>query len=397
MATPMFVRFSNFRNLLRINNNVPVITSNPIQCLESIYRLSSTQEPSSMTNEVELTSFSKIMQGYLKRIKANEELMKVEIEAYEKGKRHLANMMGEDPENFTQNDIDKSIEYLFPSGLYDSKARPMMKHPKDILLLQKTGQFLSDGKPCHSFFYTLYPSYYETLHKITEKLKNLEDLEDKLIKSTGTFPNENKFDIYGSMWKSKVQLEKLLHERLMDHHYEYFIKTMERLVNHPLSANEKEFLLNYRNILSQNINKTNILSVSYNEDGKPYVKVFPCQRKSSIATVIVWGKGTGKITINGKDISYFQDMQSRQQVIFPLIFTNMVEKVDIEATVENGGPTGQSGAIRWGIAWGLRSFVTPEVIENMKIAGLLTRDWRRRERKKFGQEGARRKFTWKKR
>ncbi|XP_047354928.1 28S ribosomal protein S9, mitochondrial [Vespa velutina] len=264
MATPMFVRLSNFRNLLRINNNVPVITSNPIQCLKSIYRLSSTQEPSSMTNEVELTSFSKIMQGYLKRIKANEELMKVEIEAYEKGKRHLANMMGEDPENFTQNDIDKSIEYLFPSGLYDSKARPMMKHPKDILLLQKTGQFLSDGKPCHSFFYTLYPSYYETLH-------NLEDLEDKLIKSTGTFPNENKFDIYGSMWKSKVQLEKLLHERLMDHH------------------------------------------VSYNEDGKPYVKVFPCQRKSSIATVIVWGKGTGKITINGKDISYFQDMQSRQQ------------------------------------------------------------------------------------
>ncbi|KAL2743426.1 hypothetical protein V1477_008915 [Vespula maculifrons] len=75
----------------------------------------------------------------------------------------------------------------------------------------------------------------------------------------------------------------------------------------------------------------------------------------------------------------------------------MVEKVDIEATVENGGPTGQSGAIRWGISWCLRSFVTPEVVENMKIAGLLTRDWRRRERKKFGQEGARRKFTWKKR
>ncbi|KAI4484521.1 hypothetical protein M0804_007087 [Polistes exclamans] len=75
----------------------------------------------------------------------------------------------------------------------------------------------------------------------------------------------------------------------------------------------------------------------------------------------------------------------------------MIEKVDIEAVVEGGGYTGQSGAIRWGIAWGLRSFVTPEVVQNMKIAGLLTRDWRIRERKKFGQEGARRKFTWKKR
>lgn len=45
----------------------------------------------------------------------------------------------------------------------------------------------------------------------------------------------------------------------------------------------------------------------------------------------------------------------------------MIEKVDIEATVENGGPTGQSGAIRWGISWGLRSFVTPDVINDMKI------------------------------
>ncbi|KAK2579033.1 hypothetical protein KPH14_002826 [Odynerus spinipes] len=75
----------------------------------------------------------------------------------------------------------------------------------------------------------------------------------------------------------------------------------------------------------------------------------------------------------------------------------MVEKVDIQASVEGGGPTGQSGAIRWGIAWGLRSFVSSNIIDKMKIAGLLTRDWRRRERKKFGQEGARRKFTWKKR
>ncbi|KAH0956528.1 hypothetical protein HN011_002324 [Eciton burchellii] len=75
----------------------------------------------------------------------------------------------------------------------------------------------------------------------------------------------------------------------------------------------------------------------------------------------------------------------------------MIDKVDIVATVTNGGPTGQSGAIRWGIAWGLRSFVDKAIIEKMRVAGLLTKDWRRRERKKVGQEGARRKFTWKKR
>ncbi|XP_076619833.1 small ribosomal subunit protein uS9m [Colletes latitarsis] len=75
----------------------------------------------------------------------------------------------------------------------------------------------------------------------------------------------------------------------------------------------------------------------------------------------------------------------------------MSDKVDIEATVTGGGRTGQSGAIRWGISQGLRNFVDIEMIEKMRIAGLLTRDWRKRERKKPGQEGARRKFTWKKR
>ncbi|RZC38077.1 Ribosomal S9 domain containing protein, partial [Asbolus verrucosus] len=84
-------------------------------------------------------------------------------------------------------------------------------------------------------------------------------------------------------------------------------------------------------------------------------------------------------------------------VLFPLLFTNMHDKVDVEAVVEGGGPSGQAGAIRWGIAWGLRSFLDQDTIEKMRLAGLLTRDYRTRERKKPGQEGARKKFTWKKR
>jgi len=49
------------------------------------------------------------------------------------------------------------------------------------------------------------------------------------------------------------------------------------------------------------------------------------------------------------------------------MFTNMIDKVDIVATVTDGGPTGQSGAIRWGIAWGLRSFVDKSIIEKMRV------------------------------
>ncbi|PSN49737.1 28S ribosomal protein S9 [Blattella germanica] len=75
----------------------------------------------------------------------------------------------------------------------------------------------------------------------------------------------------------------------------------------------------------------------------------------------------------------------------------MIGAVDVEASVEGGGSTGQSGAVRWGIAMGLRSFVDKDMLERMKIAGLLQRDFRRRERKKPGQAGARRKYTWRKR
>uniref|UniRef100_A0A182PPV0 28S ribosomal protein S9, mitochondrial n=1 Tax=Anopheles epiroticus TaxID=199890 RepID=A0A182PPV0_9DIPT len=72
-------------------------------------------------------------------------------------------------------------------------------------------------------------------------------------------------------------------------------------------------------------------------------------------------------------------------------------KVDVTANVTGGGPSSKAGAVRWGIAMALRSFVDAEQIARMRVAGLLTRDYRRRERKKPGQAGARRKYTWKKR
>lgn len=121
------------------------------------------------------------------------------------------------------------------------------------------------------------------------------------------------------------------------------------------------------------------------------------------------------------DLDFYRDIVLSVlyfQLLFPLNFSEMLGKVDVEANVEGGGTSGQAGAIRWGIAMSLRSFVDQEMIETMRLgkcrslstssliivtncipfaAGLLTRDYRRRERKKFGQEGARRKYTWKKR
>uniref|UniRef100_T1HPS7 Uncharacterized protein n=1 Tax=Rhodnius prolixus TaxID=13249 RepID=T1HPS7_RHOPR len=87
----------------------------------------------------------------------------------------------------------------------------------------------------------------------------------------------------------------------------------------------------------------------------------------------------------------------REKILYPLELTGLRGCVDIEATVTGGGETGQAGAIRWGISWALRSFVSKDMVETMRLAGLLTRDFRRRERKKPGQAKARKKYTWKKR
>ena len=83
--------------------------------------------------------------------------------------------------------------------------------------------------------------------------------------------------------------------------------------------------------------------------------------------------------------------------MFPLQFTDQLFKVDIEATVKGGGVSTQAGAIRYALSRALRSFVDTETVEEMRLAGLLTQDIRKRERKMYGQHGPRRKHTYRKR
>jgi small subunit ribosomal protein S9 len=83
--------------------------------------------------------------------------------------------------------------------------------------------------------------------------------------------------------------------------------------------------------------------------------------------------------------------------MYPLQFTKLLGLVDVDAIVDAGGSRGQAGAVRYATALCLRTFVDSDMIDEMTLAGLLTQDIRTHERKKPGQEGARRKFTWKKR
>ncbi len=112
------------------------------------------------------------------------------------------------------------------------------------------------------------------------------------------------------------------------------------------------------------------------------------RRKSSIARVRLL-EGTGKITINGKDIEEFFGLETLKVIVRqPLTVTNTTAKYDVICTVKGGGFTGQAGAIRHGIARALNE-ANPEYRPVLKTNGFLTRDPRMKERKKYGLKKAR--------
>ena len=122
---------------------------------------------------------------------------------------------------------------------------------------------------------------------------------------------------------------------------------------------------------------------------KPYV-YGTGRRKSSVARVRVYENGTGSIIINGRDIDDYFGLETLKLIVRqPLVATELLGKVDIEATVVGGGVTGQAGAIRHGVSRALL-LVNAEYRPALKAAGFLTRDPRMKERKKYGLKAARR-------
>ena len=120
------------------------------------------------------------------------------------------------------------------------------------------------------------------------------------------------------------------------------------------------------------------------------------KRKTSVARV--WLKpGTGHVTINNKPIDQYIDRETSKMVVFqPLTLTGTFGKLDIMVNVHGGGISGQAGAIKHGVSKALLEY-NPEFREILKRAGFLTRDSRAKERKKYGQPGARARFQYSKR
>ena len=120
------------------------------------------------------------------------------------------------------------------------------------------------------------------------------------------------------------------------------------------------------------------------------------RRKESVARVFLRA-GSGKFTVNGRGVEqYFPNHAWKHDATEPLKFTNLGDQVDVVVSAKGGGVGGQSGAVRMGLSRAIARF-NPELRSSLRTNGFLTRDSRMKERKKYGQKGARKRFQFTKR
>jgi small subunit ribosomal protein S9 len=127
------------------------------------------------------------------------------------------------------------------------------------------------------------------------------------------------------------------------------------------------------------------------------VNYYGTGRRKTAAARVFLRQGAGEMKINGRVLDvYFPNEVLKMIIKQPLLLTETAEKFDIQVTVAGGGSAGQAGAIRHGISRALLEY-NAELRDRLKSAGLLTRDPRKKERKKYGQRGARARFQFSKR
>jgi small subunit ribosomal protein S9 len=120
------------------------------------------------------------------------------------------------------------------------------------------------------------------------------------------------------------------------------------------------------------------------------------RRRESVARVYIQ-TGAARFTVNGRPVEeYFRNVAWHTAAVEPLKFTQMLDQIEVKAIVKGGGVGGQSGAVRMGLSRAL-SLINPELRPALRKNGFLTRDSRMKERKKYGQKGARRRFQFSKR
>jgi len=318
-----------------------------------------------------------------------------EIEKYNKGKRWLAQMMGEDPETFTKKDAEAAIAYLLPSSLYAKDARPKMGHPEDIYadLLTVTSKVDSVTKrPFDAGFYTGHSAYYNATYEVWQALDLIQNTSYATV-DRDEFAKQQEKEI---KWKSKMQIEKDIKQRLSDSQFSTLVKRVKRMASDPRSGIAQHVIDKYTLMeKTEDRRREGIARVPDTElsDGEARAQG---KRKTSIAEVYL-KEGSGIVKVNHKHLNeYFKELGALQQVAYPLLLTKNLFTFDIEAYVMGGGPTGQAGALRLAISRALAA-LRPELYETLESAVILQVDKRKKERKKPGRARAKKKFAWRRR
>uniref|UniRef100_A0A915DY60 Mitochondrial ribosomal protein S9 n=1 Tax=Ditylenchus dipsaci TaxID=166011 RepID=A0A915DY60_9BILA len=402
----------------------PGTSSNAIPIKEKIDGLEISDALSAISNQVEkeedeenmteyqkrIKSVSRCLKSYLEKRAAHEKVMDQERAEFELGKRHLANIMGWDPQLYvSQEQVDRAIEYLFPSSLHDEKALPVMKPPDEILPRFNNLDFDEEGRPLDSFFYTTRPKFSRLLSEINDRTQQLIQSHDMLVLK-GADPEsighkEARMGLSATKWVNKEKLRAKLHEKVTDEMHASFVLAMDFMAEQKLARSMFDFIDQWRESVSgssggaKKIYGIQLPLVKIDKISNRRCTVVKTLVKNCKVTVKVLQDGTGKFTVDGHPFGDFRSLQAREILLCPLVVTDLLGKLDIECKTEEGVESGESvlpRAIRHGISLGIAALFRGKK-EVLRVSGLLTLDVRKAERKKINQPGARKKWLWKKR
>ncbi|KAM3723594.1 putative 40S ribosomal protein S9 [Dirofilaria immitis] len=342
---------------------------------------------------------SRALEVYLNDVRRQNKIISRERAEFELGKRYLANMLGLELSNITQDDIDKAMEYLFPSGLTNKLALPVMKPPEEILPMLRQIEFDDEGRPKDLLFFTLAPKFYRLLSIVGTKTQGLLCCQQK---EEVTIENDLKRELMGTEWIKQQMLCDKLEERITDEMYAHLIISLDYMVSLPGVHKERNFIFEYRKSVAVGakdiIFGTKIPPVQLVEGTNRRMAKVEVRLKASFAEVEVRDKGSGEYTVDGYGLDVFRSLQAREIFLAPLIVTDLLGKLDITSKITDG-PGGASvipRIIRHGASLCIAALF-PEYFDKLRLAGLLTSDPRKRERYKINQKGARAKWIWKKR
>ncbi|VDO32829.1 unnamed protein product [Onchocerca flexuosa] len=337
---------------------------------------------------------SRALEVYLNDVKRQNKIMARERAEFELGKRYLANMLGLEPNSITQDDIDKAVEYLFPSGLTNKFALPVMKPPEEILPMLRQIEFDDEGRPKDLLFFTLSPKFYRLLSIIGTKTEALLCCQQKQRVSIEDDSKTPKMELLGTEWISQQMLCNKLEERITDEMYAHLIVSLDYMVSLPGAHKERDFIFEYRKSVAVGtkdiIFGAKVPPVQLVEGTNRRMAKVEVRLKASFAEVEVRDKGSGEYTVDGYGLDVFREI-----FLAPLIVTDLLGKLDITGKITDG-PGGASvipRIIRHGASLCIAALF-PEHFDKLRLAGLLTSDPRKRERYKINQKGARAKWIW---